>query len=527
MTFLRGRACLDSEIRHVMCGSISGGQFIRPFKRGVLDMRFFKPVSDWPATEKIARYFSYLLCGLLVFAALLVQSRPASALPVTPAGVHPIPAFARKYGMPCSSCHEAWPKLSPFGQAFKDNGYQLGNERDSPIYQHPSYWPITFRITPEWHRESANRAAVDGSTPGSTVEGQVTTHGFDWSGLDFHTAGTLAKNISFYVLPSSDSTGAFHFESLFARLDNLLGSPWFNIKFGKFELDNLQSEKRILTLSNVGGLYQNYHFQPLVTPGAAGNALVSENLYRNGIGDNQVGLEWMGHSKDDRTRVSAAVVNSNDGQPNFTSSNGAETFPTGKSYNGYFAASQAFQVGSLGLQRVGGFAYIGQEPTYFQFSSGGTGIAGTGIGNKSFYRAGLIGMWYVKKFDVTTMYFHGWDSAFLGSNTPANMPLPAGAQAPAWNGALIEPHYNVNPRFIAIGRYEAIRMSRQVFASNPANFGNMDVATVGYRFYPFISSRAGFAFHNEFSILRQRGAAPVTGRDLTTSSLLIGFDFAY
>ncbi|HSZ20998.1 MAG TPA: hypothetical protein VK770_14490 [Candidatus Acidoferrum sp.] len=490
-------------------------------------MQVREPAAEWPATQKISKKFSYRLCAALGIAVFLVASHPASALPVPPAGVHAIPAFARKYDMPCSSCHEAWPKLSPFGQAFKDNGYQLGNERDAPIYQHPSYWPITFRITPNWHRESTNRVAVDGAAPGSTVENEITTDGFDWSGLDIHTAGTLAKNISFYVLPSSDSTGAFHFESVWARLDNLLGSSWFNIKFGKFELDNLQSEKRILTLSNVGGIYQNYHFQPLVTPGAAGNALVSENLYRNGIGDNQVGVEWMGHSKDDRTRVSAALVNSNDGQPNFTSTNGAENFPTGKSYNGYFAASRGFEVGSLGLQRVGGFAYIGQEPTYFQFTSGGAGIAGTGIGNKGFYRAGLIGMWYVKKFDVTTMYFHGWDSAFLGSNTAANQPLPAGAQAPSWNGALIEPHYNLNPRFVAIGRYEAIRMSQQVFATNPANFGNIDVVTVGFRFYPFISSRAGFAFHNEYSILRQRGAAPVTGRDLTTSSLLIGFDFAY
>lgn len=59
-----------------------------------------------------------------------------------------IPAFARKYGLPCSACHEAWPKLNVFGQTFKDNGYQLMNDRDSPIWQNPSYWPVTFRITP-------------------------------------------------------------------------------------------------------------------------------------------------------------------------------------------------------------------------------------------------------------------------------------------------------------------------------------------------------------------------------------------
>src|ERR1035438_1559710 len=121
----------------------------------------------------------------LLFLTLFFSSNPtASAVPPSGGSVRAIPAFARKYGMPCSSCHEAWPMLSPFGQAFKDNGYQLGNERDSPIYQHPSYWPITFRITPEWHRDSTNRVAVDGSTPGSTTEARVTTHGFDWSGLD-------------------------------------------------------------------------------------------------------------------------------------------------------------------------------------------------------------------------------------------------------------------------------------------------------------------------------------------------------
>jgi hypothetical protein len=484
-------------------------------------------------SSKIANsfLFFFFLCLALLPVFFLIDSPTMSASPILRSNVHPLPAFARKYGMPCSACHEAWPKLSPFGQAFKDNGYQLGNDRDAPIYQNPSYWPVTFRITPEWHRENTSRVAVDGTTPGSTAEGKITTHGFDWSGLDFHTAGTLAKNISFYVLPSSDSTAAFHFESIWGRFDNLFGSSWLNIKFGKFELDNLHSEKRILTLSNVGGSYQNYHFQPLVMPGAAGNALVTEGLYKNGIGDNQVGVEWMGHSKDDRTRVSAALLNSNDGQPNFTSTNGAQNFPTGKSYNGYFAASQAFQAGGLGLQRVGGFAFIGREPTYSQFTvtSGGvtTPVPGTGTGYKRFYRAGFIGMWYVKGIDVTTMYFHGRDSAFLGSNTAANVALPAGARAPTWNGALIEPHYTFNPRFILISRYEAIRMSRQVFATNPANFGNIDVATVGYRYYPFISSRAGFAFHNEYSILRQRGAAPVTGLDLTTSSILFGLDFAY
>ncbi len=471
-----------------------------------------------PAKIRVPYVLPVLALELLIFGIALAGSRPAAASPVSSVSIRALPAFARKYGMPCSACHLGWPMLSAFGQAFKDNGYQLGNERDAPIYQHPSYWPITFRITPNWHRESQNRVAVDDpNNPGGSIEAKITTHGFDWSGLDFHAAGTLAKNISFYVLPSSDNTGAFHFESVWGRLDNLFGSSWLNIKLGKFELDNLLSEKRILTLTNVAGTYTNYHFQPLVRPGNSAAGPAAEG-YSFGIGDNQVGAEVMGHSSDDRTRYSASLLSSNDGQPNL---------PTSRGYDGFFTASQAFEVGSLGLQRVGAFAYLGDAPTFFQYTQGSVGVPGTGVGNKSFYRAGLIGQWYIKKVDVTTMYFHGWDSAFLGSNTAANMPLPAGAQSPTWNGGLFETHYTPNPQFVLLNRYEVIRMSRQVFATNPANFGDEDVLTFGFRYYPFISTRAGFAFHNEYAIMRRRGAAPISGLDLNTSSLLIGFDFAF
>src|ERR1700686_3659497 len=269
---------------------------------------------------------SLLVFGFLFFAFVLADTRCAVAIPPPSVQVRALPAFARKYGMPCSACHEAWPELSPFGQQFKDNGYQMMNDRDAPIFQQPAYWPVTFRITPTWHRESLNHVAVDNPAgpAGSQMEGQVTTHGFDWTGLDFHTAGTLAKNISFYVLPSSDNTGAFHFEAVWARLDNLFGSSWLNLKMGKFELDNLLSEKRILTLTGNGGLSALYHFRPLYQKG------VPENPnFVFGIGNNQVGVEWLGHSKDDRTRISASLLSSNAGSP---------SLPTSRGYDGFFPA---------------------------------------------------------------------------------------------------------------------------------------------------------------------------------------------
>jgi len=461
------------------------------------------------------RFARTVMYSFAVLALILIECYPAQA----------IPAFARKYGLPCSSCHEAWPKLSPFGQQFKDNGYQLGNDRDAPIFQQAAYWPIALRITPNWHLERQDHVVVDGANGENTALANITTHGFDYTGMDMLTAGTLAKNFSFLLVPSSDETGAFHFESANVRFDNVLGTPWVNIKVGKFELDNLLSEKRILTLSANGGSYQNYHFQPWLAPGTP------SPLYGFGIGDNQLGIEWMGHSANDRTRVSASLLSGTDGNPDFQNGMGNAA---GRAYEGFVAASQAFEVGSLGLQRVGGFAYFGQAPTYPEYTQSGAPIDGTGVGNEPYYRAGFIGMWYLKKLDVTTMYFYGHDNVYLATGTASNggsSALPSGSHAPSWNGALFETHYTWSPQLILINRYELIRMKQQALDSNPGDLGNVDALTFGFRYYPFINSRAGFAFHNEYSIVwnRKVQVSPVTGLpiDLTSSSLFFGIDFAF
>jgi hypothetical protein len=438
--------------------------------------------------------------GCLLLAIFLVSLSQPSAFA--------IPAFARKYGLRCSACHEAWPMLNFFGQKFKDNGYQLMNDRDSPIWQNNAYWPATFRITPNWHRESTDKVAVDQSPTGLQ---QITSHGFDLTGLDFHTGGTLEKNLSFFVLPSSDNTGAFHFETVMGRFDNILGTSWLNLKLGKFELDNLVSEKRIVTLTNISGVYQTYHFIP------QGN----NNVYGQ-IGDNQLGLEWMGHSFNDRTRLSAALVSSNDGQVSLPSSN---------AYSGFFAASQAFDAGKLGAQRIGAYAFVGQAPTFFLTSAGGP-IAtpfgnSAGRGNKGFSRVGFVGLFYLGRLDFQVVTQHGSDSRYFGTSTPANMPLPPGARSATWNGYLVETHFVYSPQLIFIQRSEWERMSQQSIPGTPSNLGNIDMYTFGYRYYPIMTSRAGFALHNEYSWVRQRGTAPDAATDLTSSSLLLGFDIDF
>jgi hypothetical protein len=475
--------------------------------------------------RKLFRFAASVFCFALVLVFVtLTCSEPANALP----------AFARKYGLRCSACHESWPMLNYFGQKFKDNGYQLMNDRDAPIWQNPGYWPVTFRITPIWHRVSVGKVPIDtyqsngagGSQPtGNQVIQHVTSSGFDLSGLDFHTGGTLEKNFSFYVLPSSTNAALFHFETVMGRLDNLFGSSWLNIKFGKFELDNLLSEKRILTLTGNGGIYQLYHFSP-----------VGDGNIWGKMGDNQLGAELMGHSWDDRTRYSISLLSSNDGQPGL---------PYGNAYTGYVTASQAFDTGKLGVQRIGFYAMVGQAPTTF-LTSGGTPLGSAAVGNKSFSREGFVGQFYFgQHLDLQVVTQHGQDNAWFGQgygagglngiNNTTGTTLPAGSRAPSWNGVLFEPHYVYSPQLIFIGRFETIRMSQQANGSasatpSPSNLGNISTYTIGYRYNPFMTSRAGFAWHNEYNWLHQDGTGPLVGltnANINTSELLLGFDFDF
>jgi len=449
---------------------------------------------------------------LTIVFVILGASQPANALP----------AFARKYGLRCSACHESWPMLNFFGQKFKDNGYQLMNDRDSPIWQNPGYWPVTFRITPIWHRVSTNKVTTDQAADG---EQKITSSGFDLSGLDFHTGGTLEKNFSFYVLPSSDSTASFHFETVMARMDNIGNSPWFNVKFGKFELDNLLSEKRILTLTGNGGIYQLYHFMPQNDGNIFGQ-----------MGDNQLGLEVMGHSANDRTRYSVALLSSNDGQVGLPY--GAESYST------FITGSQAFDAGKLGVDRVGFYVMAGEAPTSWLTGPSGGGpngvIAGSGGNNKGYSREGFVGQFYFGEHaDVTVVTQHGSDSAWFGQGygdyadgvaannyTPGVSVLPAGSRNPTWNGVLFEPHYVVSPRMILLARYETIRMSQQSTPGTASNLGNISTYTVGYRYNPFMTSRAGWAYHAEYNWFHQNGTAP-DGGNLTSSELLAGIDFDF
>ena len=454
--------------------------------------------------------WSWFLTGACVAAATVLSGRQpaytAYSLEVHKRTV--IPAFARKYHLPCSACHTAWPELNPFGQAFKDRGYQLGNDRDSPIFQNNAYIPLALRTTPQFHLESTTKQLVD-STPGTSsccAEKTLTQTGFDLSGIDFLMLGTLNKDVTFGLVPTLDPDGTAGIETAFVRFDNLGNSPWANVKLGKFELDNLLSEKRIILLSNNGGLYQSYHFIPL------------NDGTNFGLGDNQIGVELMGHSPNSYTRYSLAALTSTDGEAGI----GA-----GSSYDAAFTLSHALDAGSMGVERFGVYAYVGQRPTVFE-SDSGVPIPGFSVTRKPFYRVGFTGNFSFGNLELLPFLMHASD----------DKALTAGTQNAIWNAGLLEAHYFVNPQLAFLGRYEAIRMHQQADPTTPSDQGNIDAFTIGLRRYVFMFSRAGLAMHGEYSLTKTIGNVPLSGDGnglppatagtaVWSSSLLLALDFAF
>ena len=122
------------------------------------------------------------------------------------------------------------------------------------------------------------------------------------------------------------------------------------------------------------------------------------------MGDNQLGVEVHGTllERSDALLRGAAQFESM----------ATSACRTANSYTGFFTASQAFDAGKLGVQRIGVYAMVGEAPTYWLTQTGRRHLdsAGSGIGNKSFSREGFVGQFYFgQHVDLA-----GRNSAWLG-----------------------------------------------------------------------------------------------------------------
>jgi hypothetical protein len=186
------------------------------------------------------RGLALLLC-LLGAGIVLLDARPAQA----------IPPFARRYGLPCSTCHVGGPtKLSNFGEAFRDNGYRIPGETEAFIRE-PAM-PLGAASRKALFPQTVWPGEIPGTLPfGASVlvQGLVNLpHSDDDAKATAQVGvtaalllgGSLGRHISVFGHFSAGTSGvelsqAFLVgRSLFERW---LGEAAINIKVGRMNLD--------------------------------------------------------------------------------------------------------------------------------------------------------------------------------------------------------------------------------------------------------------------------------------------------
>lgn len=447
-----------------------------------------------------------------------------------------IPAFARKYNVPCTLCHVAFPKLNDFGATFRDNGYQMMSDQDLPEKHPEGFWPIAMRTTVGYQSaDITNQPTLDG-----TRLTRATTRSAGFTGLDILSFGTLGRNISYGIVYTpglkdagisiGDSRSESDLESAFVRLDNLAGSSLLNFKAGKFELDLPFSEKRSLTLNTP---YVVYHYLSGVPYGTVlGNKSVlplfaaDPNLTNQsgfGLGDNQVGAELMGHLQDGVGvfRYSASVI----------SNSRSDAFGGGKQAEFYGHLTQS--LGGWGAtegQRIGIFGFAGRTPTVNE-----SGIAGAGHEDRSFYRSGVdLNFNYTPmKINFIVAYIRGQEAGglFCSPNAAGKcVPSPT-AQSAVWNGEFAELNYLATPNAVIVYRYDIVRNSRQIDQTLTKKFNDIDSHTVAFRYALLVTTRDELWVHTEFNQTKSHAVtqdpASLETRNVIANTLLVGLDFAF
>lgn len=177
---------------------------------------------------------------------MLVVLLPASLFAAR--SVYAIPAFARKYQTSCATCHVAPPALTPFGEAFRLNGYRFPAGMDEEMTKVP---PVPLGA--EGYKKLWPKALWPGTIPGMPPVAVVYTSTIDYSHpdkavtfqgmggeLEIFGAGTLDEHLSFWGSVDFARNGA-DVEGIETAMERVnlqvrpLSGPELQFKVGSFE----------------------------------------------------------------------------------------------------------------------------------------------------------------------------------------------------------------------------------------------------------------------------------------------------
>jgi hypothetical protein len=219
-----------------------------------------------------SKLFSFFLASVFAFI-------PLSVVLLAPPTASAIPAFSRKYGTSCTTCHVDFPKLNDFGKAFKDAGFKFPKDDESFLKEPPILLgapaqaelfpkvvypgtipgsiPAGLRYNTYYQQVSANRNNFNLALPAGTVGTFVPKSDFQPGFFSIFTAGNFGSNIAFWVdddfsVAGGNANGGLGDGYLkFLNVGHFMKLPTdsLNLRVGQFELDLPFSQARSWNLS--------------------------------------------------------------------------------------------------------------------------------------------------------------------------------------------------------------------------------------------------------------------------------------
>lgn len=214
-----------------------------------------------------------------------------------------IPSFSRKYKTSCITCHSVYPKLTPFGESFRMNGYQFPKQEQENIKEdrvilgaeaYKKIWPDAV-----WPNSIPAKSPISlrGKTSydGKRDENGDVVSEFGLPSLQFLAANTLGKDISIFLgahLYEEGKTG--NIDRFFIRFSNLLDGflpeKSLSVRVGQF------IPEVVPFTSNHRGLTQTSYAFNTYAP-SQGNVFVGAYVHEQvpfGIENFQLGMEFSG-----------------------------------------------------------------------------------------------------------------------------------------------------------------------------------------------------------------------------------------
>ena len=207
--------------------------------------------------------------GPLFTRVLVLAATPAALTALFPSSASALPAWSRKYSVPCSTCHyPAPPRLNVYGQKFRRAQYRLPDE-----FNKEADWKSVGNYAAMRIRGGYDYDSPENGFPGETG----VKSGFKLNDATLFFAGPVARNFSGFV--ELERPGNEEIIEAVVSIGGVHGTP---DSFWSFRLGQFHTLARV----GFGGLDRP---TGLTTPLALSRALVSGNAFK--LNQDQVGLE--------------------------------------------------------------------------------------------------------------------------------------------------------------------------------------------------------------------------------------------